>query len=115
MTVLMGQAQRCNCAVDLTHHVAKGLADAAHADRGRGASAFKDAARLVSTRTAMTREEANGFCIGEAERRYLVRLDSAKVNIVPRAAEATWFKLVGVRIGNERPPPLFPWRHRTNH
>ena len=54
MTVLMGLAQRCDCAVDLTHHVAKGPADPGNADRGRGASAFKDAARLVSTLTAMT-------------------------------------------------------------
>jgi hypothetical protein len=104
MTVLLGLAQRCDCAVDLTHHVAKGLADPGNPDRGRGASAFKDAARLVCTLTAMTREEADGFGIGEAERRYLVRLDNAKVNIAPPAADATWFKLVGVRIGNVRPP-----------
>ena len=104
MTVLMGLAQRRDCAVDLTHHVAKGLADPGNPDRGRGASAFKDAARLVCTLTAMTREEAEGFGIGDGERRYLVRLDSAKVNIAPPAADATWFKLVGVRIGNARPP-----------
>ena len=30
----------------------------------------------------------------------LIRMDSGKVNIVPRATEATWFKLVNVAIGN---------------
>ena len=104
MTVLMSLAQRCDCAVDLTHHVAKGLADPGNPDRGRGASAFKDAARLVCTLTAMTREEAERFCIAEAERRFLIRFDSAKVNIAPRAADATWFKLVGIEIGNAKPP-----------
>jgi hypothetical protein len=107
MTVLMVLAQRCNCAIDLTHHVAKGLPDPGNADRGRGASAFKDAARLVYTLTGMSREEAEGFGIGDAERRFLVRFDSAKVNIAPPAAEATWFKLVGINIGNPR-PPLYP-------
>jgi hypothetical protein len=55
----------------------------------------------------MTQEEAKGFGISEAERRYLIRLDSAKVNLAPPAADASWFKLVGVRIGNPK-TPLYP-------
>jgi hypothetical protein len=31
----------------------------------------------------------------------LIRVDSAKVNITPPMAEAKWFRLVGVNIGNE--------------
>jgi hypothetical protein len=107
MTVLMVLAQRCNCAVDLTHHISKGAADPGNADRGRGASAIKDAGRLVHTLAPMTQEEAKGFGISEAERRYLIRLDSAKVNLAPPATDATWFKLVGVRIGNPK-SPLYP-------
>jgi hypothetical protein len=89
-----------NCAVDAPHHVSKGPADAGNADRGRGASAFKDAARLVYTLSPMTPEEAVAFGIDEQERRRLIRMDSAKVNIAPPAAGAKWFRLVGVRLGN---------------
>jgi AAA domain len=89
-----------NCAVEAPHHISKGLADPGNADRARGASAFKDAARLVYTLTPMSEDEAKLFSVGENERRRLIRMDSGKVNIAPRAAAATWFKIVGVRLGN---------------
>jgi hypothetical protein len=89
-----------DCAVDAPHHVSKGPADAGNADRGRGASAFKDAARLVYTLAPMSPEEAATFGIGDAERRNLIRMDSAKVNIAPPGVGARWFKLVGVRLDN---------------
>ena len=40
-------AIRFNVAIDAPHHVSKGMIDPGNANRGRGASAFKDAARLV--------------------------------------------------------------------
>jgi AAA domain len=89
-----------DCAVDVPHHISKGPADAGNADRGRGASAFKDAARLVYTLAPMLEDEAKGFGISEPERRSLIRMDSAKVNIAPPAAGAKWFRLVGVPLGN---------------
>jgi hypothetical protein len=98
--ILAQIATICDCAVDAPHHVAKGTAGPGNADRGRGASAFKDAARLVYTLTTMTPEEAETFGVGEEERRRLVRMDSGKVNIAPPAAKATWFRLVGVELGN---------------
>ena len=49
-----------NCAVDVLHHERKaGAADAGDANRGRGASAFRDAARLVYTITPMTELSAS--------------------------------------------------------
>ena len=90
-----------NIAVDATHHAKKGAVIAGDADSGRGASAARDAGRLCYTLTSMTGEEANAFGVEELQRRRYVRLDSAKVNIVPPADKATWFKLVGVRLGNE--------------
>ena len=36
----------------------------------------------------------------ESDRWRYVRVDSAKVNIAPAAATATWFRLVGVPLGN---------------
>src|SRR5437763_8953753 len=88
--------------VPSTHrtHVNKGLPDPGNANRGRGASAFKDAGRLVYTLTPMSDDEAKLFDMGEDERRRLVRMDNAKVNIAPRPVGAKWFKLVGVPLGN---------------
>jgi hypothetical protein len=88
-----------NVAVDVPHHMAKGSADPGNADRGRGASALKDALRLVRTATAMTLEEAKAFNLSGEERRALIRVDDAKLNIAPMD-EAKWFRLVGVEIGN---------------
>ena len=93
-------ALECNCAVDAPHHISKGGGVAGDADKARGASAFKDAARLVYTLTPMTAAEAEMFGIIESERRSFVRLDSAKVNIAPPSDKAQWFRLVGVSLDN---------------
>jgi hypothetical protein len=61
---------------------------------------MKDAGRLIYTLTPMSTEEAQALGLEEADRRHLIRLDSAKVNITPPMAQAKWFRLVGVRIGN---------------
>lgn len=99
-TLLTKIAIEYDCAIDLPHHTRKAIGAAGDADRGRGASSMKDAARLVYTLTPMSPEEATQFCIDEAERRSLVRLDSGKVNIAPPAIDAAWFKLVGVPLNN---------------
>jgi hypothetical protein len=89
-----------NIAADTPHHAKKGVTAPGDADSGRGASAIKDAARLVYTLAAMNGEEAERLGISEDERRAYIRLDSAKVNLAPPAGKATWFKLVGVRLDN---------------
>jgi 5S rRNA maturation endonuclease (ribonuclease M5) len=100
MQILTDLLIKHNIAGDVPHHIRKGAADAGNADSGRGASAAKDAGRLVYTLTPMTPEEAKGFGLSEQERRSLVRMDSAKVNIAPPLTEAKWFRLVGVPLGN---------------
>jgi hypothetical protein len=103
--------------------MSKGPPEPGNAKRGRGASSTKDAFRLVYTLTPMSEDEGKNFGLSEAERRYFIRMDSGKVNIAPPSEDATWFRLIGVRIGNgnekypngdeiqtvERwtPPPLF--------
>jgi hypothetical protein len=87
-------------AVDIPHHTSKGPADPGNASRGRGASSMKDAGRLIYTLTTMTAEEAQAFGVEEDQRRLLVRMDSAKVNITPPMAKAKWFRIVGVPLGN---------------
>ena len=58
-----------DCAMDVPHHTNKGLAAAGDANKGRGATSAKDAARLVYTLTPMTPDEAEMFGLNEAERR----------------------------------------------
>ena len=48
----------------------------------------------------MSADDAALFGVTEAERRSLIRMDSAKVNIAPPATSAKWFRLVGVGLGN---------------
>jgi hypothetical protein len=98
--LLTGLAIEYDIAVDASQHTRKGALVAGDADSGRGASATRDAGRLGYTLTTMTEEEAQTFGIESEQRRLYVRLDKAKVNIEPPAAKATWFKLVGVRLGN---------------
>jgi AAA domain len=98
--VLSQIAVELDCGVDLLQHHRKGALSPGDADSGRGASALKDAARLVRTATPMTEDEAETFGINPDERASLVRLDDAKINLAPRAAAARWFKLVGVALGN---------------
>jgi hypothetical protein len=92
-------ADDCNIAVDSPHHARKGATTPGDADIGRGGSSIRDAGRLVYTLTAMSEDEAKQFNVEPTDRRFYVRLDSAKVNIVP-SRSATWFRLVGVNIGN---------------
>lgn len=98
--VLTDLSAKHNIAVDAPHHTSKGTAEPGNADRGRGASAMKDAARLVYTLTPMNSDEAKLFAVTEEDRRFLVRLDSGKVNIAPPARSTRWFRLVGVKLGN---------------
>jgi AAA domain len=97
--VLTDMAIKRNIAVDAPHHTSKGTSDPGNANRGRGASSMKDAARLVYTLAVMSGDEAKAFGISEEQRRFYIRMDSGKVNIAP-ARVAKWFKLVGVPLNN---------------
>jgi hypothetical protein len=98
--VLIDLAAKYNVAIDVPHHVAKGSSEPGNANRGRGASAMKDGGRLIYTLTPMSTEEAQTFGVSEEDRRLLIRLDSAKVNITRPLGAAKWFRLIGVRLGN---------------
>jgi hypothetical protein len=87
-------------AVDSPHHVHKGQMTPGDADAGRGSSGIRDAGRLVYTLCPMSEGEATAFNIPQEERSSYVRLDAAKVNIAARSGRETWFKLIGVSIGN---------------
>jgi hypothetical protein len=99
-TLLTKLAIEYNCAVDTPHHTKKGKDQAGDADAGRGASAMKNAARLVYTLTQMSDAEAKRFGVDEADRRFMIRIDSGKVNIAPASRAERWFRLVGVPLHN---------------
>jgi hypothetical protein len=99
--ILSDLATKYDIAIDVPHHISKGTPEPGNANRGRGASALKDAARLVMTATTMSPEEAEAFKIPEQDRRLYVRIDHGKVNIARPAAMAQWFKLTGVKLRND--------------
>jgi hypothetical protein len=98
--LLVQLAIEYDIAVDAPHHTKKGQLVAGDADSGRGASAARDAGRLIYTLTRMSEDEAKSFGIKLEDRPRYVRLDSGKVNTAPPSGGATWFKLVGVPLGN---------------
>jgi hypothetical protein len=48
----------------------------------------------------MSKVEAEELGVEQRKRRYFIRLDDPKLNFAPPATETTWFRLVGVNIGN---------------
>ena len=98
--MLSDLAAKYDIAIDLPHHISKGIAEPGNASRGRGASSLVNACRLVSTLTPMSSEEAKAFGIAEDDRRLYVRVDRAKVNITRAAGAAKWFRLLGVPLDN---------------
>jgi hypothetical protein len=93
-------AHEYNIAVDSPARTRKGLTQAGDADARRGASAARDAGRLDYTLIPMGEDEAKTFDIDPEDRRFYLRLDSAKVNLLPPARKAEWFALVSVDLGN---------------
>jgi hypothetical protein len=99
-SLLAQMASELNIATDSCHHTRKGSAEAGNADIGRGASAYKDAGRIMYTVTRMTEKEAEKYGIGERERLLYIRHDSAKTNLAPPSRDTQWFELIGVNLGN---------------
>jgi AAA domain/Primase C terminal 2 (PriCT-2)/RepB DNA-primase N-terminal domain len=98
--ILTDLGSKHNIGADAPHHVSKGAADPGNADKGRGASAMVDAARLVKTLTPMSAAEAKAFGIREEDRRQFIRVDNGKVNLARSGGVAQWFELIGVPLDN---------------
>lgn len=92
-------AHEANAAVVLIHHTRKGFVGG-EMDSMRGASSMASAARVVLTLSTMTAEEAASMNVPEAERRFHIRVDNAKSNLAPPAAQAEWVKLESQELAN---------------
>jgi len=113
-------AARGNCAVWLIHHFRKG-GQAGDSEAFRGAAAVQGAARIMSTLSVMSVEEADKLGVEAEEKWQYIRKDSAKANLAPQAEKADWFQLTGVPLGNatlEYPlgdsvQTVLPWKPPT--
>lgn len=95
-------ADKTGCAIDLVHHSRKLNGADADLDAARGGSAIAGAVRAARALNVMSKEAADGFGIGELDRRSFVRIDDAKSNLAP-ASGARWFRLSGQSLGNGTP------------
>jgi AAA domain len=90
------------CSIDAVHHTRKpapGQEELSVYD-SRGAGAIINAVRSARVLNGMSRAEAEGAGIDEADRRLHFRIDIGKANMAPPTA-SKWYKLVGVELPND--------------
>ncbi|MBN9435568.1 MAG: AAA family ATPase [Bosea sp.] len=99
-----GIAERCDCAIELVHHVRKSAsgAEGYTVEDARGGSSLIGAVRSARVLNAMTKEEAERANIEPECRRLHFRVDDGKANMAPPMEKAAWFQMVSVGLGNGR-------------
>lgn len=103
MSIYRKVAAKTGAAIILIHHTRKldnQGSSAGNADIARGASAFKDAARVVTTLTPMSKDEAKKLTFDEQKRSRHFRLDIAKQNFSFARVSAMWFRMESCQIAN---------------
>lgn len=96
-----GIAERCNCAVELVHHVRKAVGDHTYTvEDARGGSALIGAVRSARVLNVMSQDDADKAGIEPEHRRLHFRVDNGKANMAPPMERAVWRKLVSVGLGN---------------
>ena len=103
MSIYRKVAAKTGAAIIAIHHTRK-LNDsggsAGNADIARGASAFKDAVRVVATLTPMSKDEAKALTFDEQKQSHHFRLDSGKQNFSAKMSNAQWFRMESCLIAN---------------
>lgn len=97
-------ADRCNCAIELVHHVRKpGGGSNARTDihDARGAGALTAGVRSGRVLNVMSEEEATEAKIASEDRFSYFTVDMGKANLAKRDGRAVWRKLVSVPLGND--------------
>ncbi|MFG1359953.1 AAA family ATPase [Xanthobacter pseudotagetidis] len=96
-----GVAERCNCAVELVHHVRKALGDHTYTvEDARGGSSLIGAVRSARVLNVMSQDEADRAGIEPEHRRVHFRVDNGKANMAPPMERAVWRRLASVGLGN---------------
>ncbi|MDN3572085.1 AAA family ATPase [Methylobacterium longum] len=92
-----------DAAIELVHHVRKGMGPAGEytVEDGRGAVALLAAARSARVLNPMTKDEAERAGL-ESHRGYF-RVDNGKSNLAPPPDRSEWFHLTPVSLGNGPP------------
>jgi hypothetical protein len=104
MSIYRRVAAKTGAAITLIHHTRKQqdtkVSSAGNADIARGASAFKDAVRVVATLTPMSKAEAQKLTFDDQKQSRHFRLDLAKQNFSPACVNEMWFRMESCLIGN---------------
>lgn len=102
-------AERCNCSINLVHHVRKANGTETTAESARGAKSITDAARSVIVYNRMTSEEAKKAGIDEADRGFFFRTQNDKANLAP-PDKANWFRMNNEDLANgDKVGVACPW------
>ena len=103
MSIYRRVAAKTGASITLIHHTRKQDtkgSSAGNADIARGASALKDAVRVVATLTPMSTVEAKAITFDAQKQSRHFRLDFAKQNFSPACVNETWFRMESCLIGN---------------
>lgn len=92
-------ADRCDCSINLVHHVRKQNGTEATADSARGASSLIGAARSVMVYNRMTKEEAELAGVAPEQVGFYFRVQNDKANLAPADA-ADWYRMNNVDLDN---------------
>lgn len=92
-------ADRCDCSINLVHHVRKSNGEDTTADSARGAKALVDAARSVVVYNRMTKEEAREAQVPEEQARFYFRTVVDKANLAP-VESSDWYRMNNVDLPN---------------
>lgn len=96
-------ARRTQTSISLVHHTAKnrsGEQVAGNIDLSRGASAFVNAARIVSSVTTMDATEAKRLHLDDATRRSFLQVETGKSNLADTIGSIRWFRKRSVNLVN---------------
>lgn len=96
-------AEETNCAIDLVHHARKsGGGHTFAVEDARGASSLVAAVRSARVLNAMSKDEADRANVENPTSYFNVA--SGKANLAPRSDKATWYRIVGMPLGNGTSP-----------
>lgn len=90
-------ADRCNCAIDLTHHVRKTNGGEASSEDGRGASALLGAARSGRVLNRMTEKQREEAGVQNDPATYFA-VNRDKANLAPEG-KRVWRRMASVDLG----------------